>query len=140
MTAALAEAQVATVENEVPIGAVVVCNGKIVGRGHNMTQALKDVTAHAEIIALTAASETLGGKYLPECALYVTVEPCVMCAGAVGWSHIGKLVYGASDIKAGFESRYRISPSPLHPKTTVVRNVLANECKKLISSFFLQKR
>lgn len=140
MRMALDEAAQAADEGEVPVGAVVVCNGRIVGRGHNMTEKLKDVTAHAEIMAITAAANTLGGKYLPNCTLYVTVEPCAMCAGAIGWSQMGRLVYGASDTKRGFESYYSSDPSPLHPKTVVESGVLAYECGELMSDFFRKKR
>ncbi len=140
MRMALDEAAQAADEGEVPVGAVVVCNGRIVGRGHNMTEKLKDVTAHAEMMAITAAANTLGGKYLPNCTLYVTVEPCAMCAGAIGWSQMGRLVYGASDTKRGFESYYCSDPSPLHPKTVVESGVLAQECGELMSDFFRKKR
>lgn len=140
MRMALAEAEAAADQDEVPVGAVVVCNGRIVGRGHNMTEKLKDVTAHAEMMAITAAANTLGGKYLPNCTLYVTVEPCAMCAGAIGWAQVGRLVYGASDPKRGFESHYCSDPSPLHPKTIVESGLLADECSDLISDFFRRKR
>lgn len=140
MRMALNEAEAAAEENEVPVGAVVVCNGRIVGRGHNMTEKLKDVTAHAEMMAITAAANTLGGKYLPNCTLYVTVEPCAMCAGAIGWSQMGRLVYGASDPKRGFESYFCSDPSPLHPKTIVESGLLAEECAEVISDFFRKKR
>lgn len=140
MRMALLEAEQAAEEGEVPVGAVVVCNGKIVGRGHNMTETLKDVTAHAEMMAITAAANTLGGKYLPNCTLYVTVEPCAMCAGAIGWSQIGRLVYGAYDHKRGFESYFCSDPSPLHPKTIVESGLLEEECASLMSDFFKAKR
>ena len=118
MREAMLEAQKALSQDEIPIGAVVVANGVIIGRGHNLTETLHDVTAHAEMQAITAAAEYLGGKYLDKCTLYVTVEPCVMCAGAIGWSQLGKLVYGAKDEKRGF---MRLAPNALHPKTIVVR-------------------
>lgn len=140
MRMALLEAEQAAEEGEVPVGAVVVCNGKIVGRGHNMTETLKDVTAHAEMMAITAAANTLGGKYLPNCTLYVTVEPCAMCAGAIGWSQMGRLVYGAYDRKRGFESYFYSDPSPLHPKTIVESGLLEDECAALMSDFFKAKR
>ncbi len=140
MRMALLEAEQAAEEGEVPVGAVVVCNGKIVGRGHNMTETLKDVTAHAEMMAITAAANTLGGKYLPNCTLYVTVEPCAMCAGAIGWSQMGRLVYGAYDRKRGFESYFRSDPSPLHPKTIVESGLLEEECAALMSDFFKARR
>lgn len=140
MRMALLEAEQAAEEGEVPVGAVVVCNGKIVGRGHNMTETLKDVTAHAEMMAITAAANTLGGKYLPNCTLYVTVEPCAMCAGAIGWSQMGRLVYGAYDRKRGFESYLCSDPSPLHPKTIVESGLLKEECAALMSDFFKAKR
>lgn len=140
MRMALLEAEQAAEEGEVPVGAVVVCNGKIVGRGHNMTETLKDVTAHAEMMAITAAANTLGGKYLPNCTLYVTVEPCAMCAGAIGWSQMGRLVYGAYDRKRGFESYFHSDPSPLHPKTIVESGLLEEECAALMSDFFKARR
>ncbi len=140
MRIAIQEAETAVLENEVPVGAVVVCKGKIVGRGHNMTETLRDVTAHAEMMALTAAANTLGGKYLPECTMYVTVEPCIMCAGAIGWSQMGRLVYGASDPKKGFLSFYGNEPSPLHPKTKVDNGILSEECSSLMSDFFRLRR
>ena len=140
MRMALLEAEQAAEEGEVPVGAVVVCNGKIVGRGHNMTETLKDVTAHAEMMAITAAANTLGGKYLPNCTLYVTVEPCAMCAGAIGWSQMGRLVYGAYDRKRGFGSYFCSDPSPLHPKTIVESGLLEEECAALMSDFFKAKR
>ena len=140
MRMALLEAEQAAEEGEVPVGAVVVCNGKIVGRGHNMTETLKDVTAHAEMMAITAAANTLGGKYLPNCTLYVTVEPCAMCAGAIGWSQMGRLVYGAYDRKRGVESYFCSDPSPLHPKTIVESGLLEEECAALMSDFFKTRR
>lgn len=137
MAEALKEAANAAAEDEVPIGAVVVCNGRIVGRGHNMTERLKDPSAHAEMIAITAATEALGGKYLDSCSLYVTVEPCPMCAGAMNWAQLGELVYGASDPKRGYN---RFTPSLLHPKTKVQAGVLAEECGQRVSEFFKNKR
>ena len=137
MAEALKEAANAAVEDEVPIGAVVVCNGRIVGRGHNMTERLKDPSAHAEMIAITAATEALGGKYLDSCSLYVTVEPCPMCAGAMNWAQLGELVYGASDPKRGYT---RFTPSLLHPKTKVKAGVMTEECGQAVSDFFKNKR
>ena len=138
MRAALDEAQQAFDADEIPIGAVVVCQGRIIGRGHNLTEMLNDVTAHAEMQAITAAANTLGGKYLQECTLYVTVEPCMMCAGAIGWSQLSRIVYGASDDKRGysvFTNRH-----PFHPKATITPGVLADECKELMQRFFKSKR
>lgn len=137
MKAALHEAERAAAEDEIPIGAVIVCNGRIIGRGHNMTEKLNDCTAHAEMIALTAATETLGGKYLNDCTLYVTVEPCPMCAAALAWAQIGAIVYGAADPKRGY-SLY--TPSLLHPKTKVESGILADECSALVTGFFVSKR
>lgn len=137
MSLALEEARVALAQDEIPIGAVVVADGKVIGRGHNLTETLHDVTAHAEMQAITAAEEWLGGKYLDKCTLYVTVEPCVMCAGAIGWSQLGKLVYGASDEKRGFQ---RFAPKALHPKTVVVSGVMEEECAVLMKDFFKGKR
>ena len=137
MKDALREAGAAAAEDEVPIGAVIVCRGRIIGKGHNMTERLNDPTAHAEMIAITAATEAIGGKYLNDCTLYVTVEPCPMCAGALAWSQIGRVVYGASDPKRGFS---QFSPSLMHPKTAVVSGVLEDECGSLVSDFFRNKR
>ena len=137
MKMALEEARVALEQDEIPVGAVVVAHGQVVGKGHNLTETLHDVTAHAEMQAITAAAETLGGKYLTECALYVTVEPCVMCAGAIGWSQLGRLVYGAGDEKRGFK---KFAPQALHPKTEVVSGVLEDECAQLMKDFFKKKR
>lgn len=137
MTDALREAELARLEDEVPIGAVIVCKGRVIAKGHNMTERLNDPTAHAEMIAITAATEALGGKYLNECTLYVTVEPCPMCAGALAWSQIGKVVYGASDPKRGYS---KFSPSLLHPKTEVISGVLAEECSTIVTDFFKNKR
>ena len=138
MRIALAEAAEAYEAGEIPIGAVITVNGKIIARAHNRTEALNDVTAHAEMQAITSAAEYLGGKYLPDCTLYVTVEPCPMCAGAIGWSQIRRVVYGASDEKRGY-SRI-MSRSPFHPKCTVTSGVLAEECASLMRSFFASKR
>ena len=137
MKDALREAGMAAAEDEVPIGAVIVCRGRIIGKGHNMTEKLNDPTAHAEMIAITAATEAMGGKYLNDCTLYVTVEPCPMCAGALAWSQIGRVVYGASDPKRGFSM---FSPSLMHPKTEVVSGVLSDECGNIVSEFFRNKR
>ncbi len=137
MREALREAGYAAEEDEVPIGAVVVCRGRIIGKGHNMTERLGDPTAHAEMIAITAATEAMGGKYLNDCILYVTVEPCPMCAGALSWSQIGKVVYGAAVPKRGFSL---FSPSLMHPKTEVSGGVLAEECSSLVSEFFKGRR
>lgn len=137
MRQALQEARVAYSEGEVPVGAVVVCQERIIARAHNQTERLTDVTAHAEMLALTSASNYLGGKYLTECTLYVTVEPCVMCAGALGWAQISRIVYGAEDEKRGFQ---RFAPAALHPKTDVVAGVLADECAALMKEFFQLRR
>ena len=137
MRAALQEALCAAEEEEVPVGAVVVWNGRIIAKGHNMTERLHDVTAHAEMIAITAAGEAMGGKYLNDCTLYVTVEPCIMCAGAIGWAQTGRLVFGTSDPKRGYTG---YTPSPLHPKTEVTCGILAEECGTLISDFFRNRR
>ncbi len=138
MRNALDEARQAFDADEVPIGAIVVCKGRIVGRGHNLTETLSDVTAHAEMQAITAAVNSLGGKYLPECTLYVTVEPCLMCAGAIGWSQIRRIVYGASDEKRGYAT-YTSRP-PFHPKAVVISGVLADESAALMRTFFSRKR
>ena len=137
MSQALIEAQRAGERDEVPIGAVIVCQGRIIARGHNLTETLTDVTAHAEMQAITAAAQFLGGKYLIDCSLYVTVEPCVMCAGALGWSQISRVVYGASDEKRGF---VRFAPNALHPKTEIVSGILEADCSKLVKEFFKRKR
>ncbi len=137
MKQALAEAHKAFERDEVPVGAVIVCQGRIIARGHNLTETLTDVTAHAEMQAITAAAGFLGGKYLVDCTLYVTVEPCVMCAGALGWSQISRIVYGAADEKRGFA---RFAPLALHPKTEVVSGVLEAECSALMKEFFKRKR
>ena len=137
MRDALREAGQAAAEGEIPIGAVVVCRGRVISRGHNMTERLHDPSAHAEMIALTAATEALGGKYLTDCTLYVTVEPCPMCSGALNWAQLGALVYGAPDPKRGYSL---FSPPLLHPKTEVRRGVLAEECSALVSEFFRSHR
>lgn len=124
-------------EDEVPIGAVVVCKGRVISRGRNMTERLNDSTAHAEMIAITAATEAIGGKYLNDCTLYVTVEPCPMCAAAMAWAQVGRLVYGCKDPKRGYTL---YSPSLLHPKTEAVPDVLSEECGELVSTFFKNKR
>ena len=137
MQQALVEARRAFEEEEIPVGAVVVCDNSIVARAHNLTERLNDVTAHAEMQAFTAATEFLGGKYLNDCTLYVTLEPCVMCAGAAGWIQLGRIVYGASDPKRGFN---RLGTGMLHPKTEVTGGVLADECEALIKEFFKARR
>ncbi len=137
MNKALEEARRALDKGEVPIGAVVVCRDTIIGRGHNLTETLTDVTAHAEMQAITAAANELGGKYLTDCTLYVTVEPCVMCAGALGWSQIGRVVFGTADEKRGYQ---RFAPEALHPRTEVTAGVLEEECRRLMQDFFRSKR
>ena len=137
MRKALAEAEAALREGEIPIGAVVVAGGRIIARGHNLTETLRDVTAHAEMQAITSAANELGGKYLSDCTLYVTVEPCVMCAGAIGWAQIRRIVYGAPDEKRGYR---RYAPQALHPKATVVAGVLAAECRQIRQDFFRERR
>ena len=137
MRQALTLAQRAWDEGEVPVGAVIVCNDRIIARGHNLTETLTDVTAHAEMQAITAAANFLGGKYLTGCTLYVTVEPCVMCAGALGWSQISRIVYGAADEKRGFT---RFAPDALHPRTEVISGVLEADCSELMKEFFKKKR
>ncbi|MCU0346252.1 MAG: nucleoside deaminase [Saprospiraceae bacterium] len=137
MKQALLEAEAAFAADEVPVGAVVVCRNRIIARAHNQTELLTDVTAHAEMLALTAAANSLGSKYLNDCTLYVTLEPCVMCAGALAWAQLGKLVYGASDEKRGF---VRYGRELLHPKTQVGYGVLEQECADLMSRFFAKKR
>lgn len=134
---ALAEAQKAYEADEVPIGAVIVSRGQVIARGHNLTETLTDVTAHAEMQAITSATNMLGGKYLLDCTLYVTVEPCLMCAGALGWSQISRVVYGAADEKRGYHT---FCPNPFHKKTVVQGGVLADECAKIMTDFFKKKR
>ena len=137
MKQALVEARQAFDEGEIPVGAVIVCGGRVIARAHNQTEMLTDVTAHAEMLAITSAASYLGGKYLTDCTLYVTVEPCVMCAGALGWAQISRVVYGADDDKRGF---LRFAPEALHPKAEVTAGVLADECAALMKTFFKQKR
>ena len=137
MREALREARAAAAEGEVPIGAVVVCGDHVIGRAHNQTERLHDTTAHAEMLAFTAASEHLGAKYLNDCTLYVTVEPCLMCAGALAWSQISRIVYGASDDKRGYHT---MCEAPFHPKAVVTGGVLAEECGQLMTDFFKKKR
>lgn len=137
MRIALQEARTAAAEDEIPVGAIIVCRGRVVARAHNLTELLHDVTAHAEMQAITAAADSLGGKYLTNCTMYVTVEPCVMCAGAIGWAQISRLVYGASDEKRGYR---RFAADALHPKTEVTQGVLAEECASLMQEFFKAKR
>lgn len=137
MKQALAEAERAAERGEVPVGAVVVCRDRIIARAHNLTETLNDVTAHAEMQAITAAANALGAKYLNDCTLYVTVEPCVMCAGAIAWAQTGRLVFGASDEKRGYQ---RYAPDALHRKTVVVSGILADECAVLMKEFFKKRR
>ena len=137
MRQALMEAEKASERGEVPVGAVVVCCDRVIARAHNLTETLNDVTAHAEMQAITAAANYLGGKYLNDCTLYVTVEPCVMCAGAIGWSQLGRLVIGAMDEKRGYQ---KYAPQALHPKTVVVRDVMSDECASLMKEFFKRRR
>ena len=137
MRQALAEARAAAAEGEIPIGAVIVCKGRVIARAHNLTERLHDVTAHAEMQAITSASVYLGGKYLTDCTLYVTVEPCPMCAGALGWSQISRVVYGAGDEKRGFLT---YAPRTIHPRTTLQSGVLEEECKALMQEFFRSRR
>ena len=137
MKMALVEAQKAFDEDEVPIGAIIVCKGRVIARAHNLTEMLNDVTAHAEMQAITAAAANIGGKYLTDCTLYVTVEPCPMCAGAIAWAQMGRLVYGACDEKRGY---LRYSPDVLHPRTEVTSGVCANEATALMKKFFANKR
>ena len=137
MRMALDEAKNAYDKGEVPVGAIIVCKGRVIARAHNLTELLGDVTAHAEMQAITSAANNLGGKYLNECTLYVTVEPCVMCAGAIGWAQLARVVYGASDDKRGF---VRYAPAAMHPKTEVEAGVLAEDCAALMKQFFLERR
>lgn len=137
MRMALDEARQAAELGEVPVGAVVVSRGRVIGRGHNLTESLADVTAHAEMQAITAAAQTLGGKYLKDCTLYVTVEPCLMCGGAIGWSQLSRIVYGASDAKRGVS---RFTDSAYHPRATVTSGILAEECSALMTEFFKSRR
>ena len=137
MQRALDEARQAFREGEIPIGAVIVCKDRILSRAHNLTETLCDVTAHAEMQAITAAANALGGKYLTECTLYVTVEPCTMCAGAIGWAQIPRIVYGTADEKRGY---HEYAPRAVHPKAEVVGGVLEDECRELMQSFFRSRR
>lgn len=137
MRRALAEAEQAFSEGEIPIGAIIVCKDRILSRAHNLTETLTDVTAHAEMQAITAAANQLGGKYLTDCTLYVTVEPCAMCAGAIGWAQITRIVYGAPDEKRGFQ---KLAPQAIHPKATVVAGVLEDECREIMLRFFKERR
>ncbi len=137
MQMAIKEAETALAQGEIPIGAVIVSHGRIIARAHNQTETLHDVTAHAEMLAITAAADALGGKYLPDCTMYVTVEPCVMCAGALGWAQIGRIVYGVGEDKRGYQ---RFAPRALHPKATVTTGILEDECKALMIDFFKQRR
>ena len=137
MRRALAEAEAARDAGEIPVGAVIVADGRVIARAHNLTETLGDVTAHAEMQAITSAANLLGGKYLTDCTLYVTVEPCVMCAGAIGWAQVRRVVFGASDEKRGF---MRFAPKALHPKCTVVQGVLEEECRRLMTEFFKGRR
>ena len=137
MRKVLAEAEMAFEEGEIPVGAIIVCKGRILSRAHNLTETLHDVTAHAEMQAITAAADALGGKYLTGCTLYVTVEPCPMCAGALAWAQLSRIVYGASDTKRG----YRLyAPDVLHPKTEVTGGILTEECRELMQRFFKERR
>lgn len=140
MELALREAQLALEEDEIPVGAIITCNGTVIGRGHNMTERLHDVTAHAEMMAITAAEQTLGGKYLRDCTLYVTVEPCLMCAGAIGWSQVSRLVFGAPDPRRGYLSLTRSDRPALHPATVIRGGVLAAPCTALLRAFFASRR
>ncbi|MBK0379768.1 nucleoside deaminase [Mucilaginibacter segetis] len=137
MNEALKEARLALAEDEIPIGAIVVCKGQIIGRGHNLTERLNDVSAHAEMQALTAAANYMGGKYLKDCTLYVTLEPCVMCAGASYWFQVGKIVFGAYDVRMGFG---RLNQTITHPKTVITGGIHENECAELVRNFFKSKR
>ena len=133
MREAIKQAEIAFEEKEIPVGAVVVCNNKIIARAYNQTEKLNDSTAHAEMIALTAAFNYLGGKYLPDCSIYITLEPCIMCAGALYWSQIGKIIFGASDQKRGYRT---VKSEVLHPKTEVIEGILAEDCKQILDKFF----
>jgi tRNA(adenine34) deaminase len=137
MHKALDEALTAYKENEIPIGAVIVCHDQIISRAHNLTETLNDVTAHAEMQAITAAANTLGGKYLKDCTLYVTIEPCIMCAGAIGWAQIPRIIYGASEEKKGYR---QYAPYAMHPKATIIAGILNEECRQLMQKFFESRR
>lgn len=140
MQQALREAERAFAEDEIPVGAIVVCQNRIIARAYNQTEKLTDVTAHAEMLAITSAAHHLGAKYLPECTLYVTLEPCMMCAGAIYWAQLGKIVYGASDEKRGYKQLQNAKNSIMHPKTNIVGGILAAECSQLMQRFFAAKR
>ena len=133
MKEAIKQAEIAFEEKEIPVGAVIVCNNKIIARAYNQTEKLNDSTAHAEMIALTAAFNYLGGKYLPDCSIYITLEPCIMCAGALYWSQIGKIIFGAPDQKRGYRT---VKSEVLHPKTEVIEGILAEDCKQILDKFF----
>lgn len=137
MRMAINEAKQAAEEGEIPVGAVIVCKGQIISRAHNLTETLNDVTAHAEMQAITSAADYLGGKYLQDCTLYVTLEPCIMCAGAIGWAQMSRVVYGASDERRGFS---KFAPKALHPKCEVVKGIFEEECKQLVVDFFKSRR
>lgn len=137
MKQALAEARAAAAEGEIPVGAVIVCNNQVIARAHNQTELLNDPTAHAEMLAITAAVGSLGAKYLAGCSLYVTVEPCIMCAGAIGWSQLSTIVYGASDAKRGFRE---YAPKAMHPKAVIKSGILEKECAEEMKKFFKQRR
>lgn len=137
MRLALEEARQASAEGEIPVGAVIVASGRVVARAHNMTETLNDVTAHAEMLVITAAENALGGKYLTGCTLYVTVEPCPMCAGAIGWAQVPRIVYGAQDVKRGYR---KYAPAALHPRANAVGGILGEECRQLMSDFFSARR
>lgn len=137
MRMAMNEAEQAAAEGEIPVGAIVVCKGQVISRTHNLTETLHDVTAHAEMQAITSAADYLGGKYLQDCTLYVTLEPCIMCAGAIGWAQISRLVYGASDERRGYST---FAPKALHPKCEVVKGVFEEECKQMVVDFFKSRR
>lgn len=137
MRMAINEAEQAAAEGEIPVGAVIVCKGQIISRAHNLTETLHDVTAHAEMQAITSAADYLGGKYLQDCTLYVTLEPCIMCAGAIGWAQMSRVVYGASDERRGFST---FAPKALHPKCEVVKGIFEEECRQLVVDFFKSRR
>lgn len=137
MRMALQEAEQAAQADEIPVGAIVVCNNRVIARAHNLTETLCDVTAHAEMQAITSAANNMGGKYLTDCTLYVTLEPCVMCAGAIGWAQVSRIVYGASELRRGYS---QLAPNALHPKAQVTSGVLADECAALMQDFFKKKR
>ncbi len=140
MGLALAEAKAAAKDGEIPVGAVIVANGRVIGKGHNQTERLSDVTAHAEMLAISAAAQAIGGKYLRNCTLYVTVEPCPMCAGAIGWSQLGRIVIGAPDPKRGYTSILKTGSTPFHPRAEVSVGIREDECRAIIKDFFLNKR